>query len=263
MSFVKAKKHLGQHFLRDDNIAIKIVQSLDKSLSNSLIEIGPGTGVLTKFLINENYNLKLIEIDSESVNYLVSILKFDSDNILEGDFLKMKIDNIFNNQFSIIGNFPYNISTQIIFKVLENKDQVVQVIGMFQKEVAERICEKKGTKKYGILSVLTQAYYNVDYLFEVPPSVFNPPPKVQSAVIKLIRIDNISKNYNEELFYKIVKLSFQQRRKTLRNSLKIFNIPLNLREDAIFGLRPEQLSVRDFINLTNLCLLYTSDAADE
>ena len=252
MSFVKAKKHLGQHFLRDDNIAIKIVQSLDKSLSNSLIEIGPGTGVLTKFLINENYNLKLIEIDSESVNYLVSILKFDSDNILEGDFLKMKIDNIFNNQFSIIGNFPYNISTQIIFKVLENKDQVVQVIGMFQKEVAERICEKKGTKKYGILSVLTQAYYNVDYLFEVPPSVFNPPPKVQSAVIKLVRIDNISKNYNEELFYKIVKLSFQQRRKTLRNSLKIFNIPLNLREDAIFGLRPEQLSVRDFINLTNL-----------
>ena len=252
MSFVKAKKHLGQHFLRDDNIAIKIVQSLDKSLSNSLIEIGPGTGVLTKFLINENYNLKLIEIDSESVNYLVSILKFDSDNILEGDFLKMRIDNIFNNQFSIIGNFPYNISTQIIFKVLENKDQVVQVIGMFQKEVAERICEKKGTKKYGILSVLTQAYYNVDYLFEVPPSVFNPPPKVQSAVIKLVRIDNISKNYNEELFYKIVKLSFQQRRKTLRNSLKIFNIPLNLREDAIFGLRPEQLSVRDFINLTNL-----------
>ena len=252
MSFVKAKKHLGQHFLRDDNIAIKIVQSLDKSLSNSLIEIGPGTGVLTKFLINENYNLKLIEIDSESVNYLVSILKFDSDNILEGDFLKMRIDNIFNNQFSIIGNFPYNISTQIIFKVLENKNLVVQVVGMFQKEVAERICEKKGTKKYGILSVLTQAYYNVDYLFEVPPSVFNPPPKVQSAVIKLIRIDNISKNYNEELFYKIVKLSFQQRRKTLRNSLKIFNIPLNLREDAIFGLRPEQLSVRDFINLTNL-----------
>ena len=252
MSFVKAKKHLGQHFLRDDNIAIKIVQSVDKSLSNSLIEIGPGTGVLTKFLINENYNLKLIEIDSESVNYLVSILKFDSDNILEGDFLKMRIDNIFNNQFSIIGNFPYNISTQIIFKVLENKDQVVQVIGMFQKEVAERICEKKGTKKYGILSVLTQAYYNVDYLFEVPPSVFNPPPKVQSAVIKLVRIDNISKNYNEELFYKIVKLSFQQRRKTLRNSLKIFNIPLNLREDAIFGLRPEQLSVSDFINLTNL-----------
>ena len=252
MSFVKAKKHLGQHFLRDDNIAIKIVQSVDKSLSNSLIEIGPGTGVLTKFLINENYNLKLIEIDSESVNYLVSILKFDSDNILEGDFLKMRIDNIFNNQFSIIGNFPYNISTQIIFKVLENKNQVVQVVGMFQKEVAERICEKKGTKKYGILSVLTQAYYNVDYLFEVPPSVFNPPPKVQSAVIKLIRIDNISKNYNEELFYKIVKLSFQQRRKTLRNSLKIFNIPLNLREDAIFGLRPEQLSVRDFINLTNL-----------
>jgi 16S rRNA (adenine1518-N6/adenine1519-N6)-dimethyltransferase len=252
MSFVKAKKHLGQHFLRDDNIAIKIVQSVDKSLSNSLIEIGPGTGVLTKFLINENYNLKLIEIDSESVNYLVSILKFDSDNILEGDFLKMRIDNIFNNQFSIIGNFPYNISTQIIFKVLENKNQVVQVVGMFQKEVAERICEKKGTKKYGILSVLTQAYYNVDYLFEVPPSVFNPPPKVQSAVIKLVRIDNISKNYNEELFYKIVKLSFQQRRKTLRNSLKIFNIPLNLREDAIFGLRPEQLSVRDFINLTNL-----------
>jgi 16S rRNA (adenine1518-N6/adenine1519-N6)-dimethyltransferase len=164
----------------------------------------------------------------------------------------MRIDNIFNNQFSIIGNFPYNISTQIIFKVLENKNQVVQVVGMFQKEVAERICEKKGTKKYGILSVLTQAYYNVDYLFEVPPSVFNPPPKVQSAVIKLVRIDNISKNYNEELFYKIVKLSFQQRRKTLRNSLKIFNIPLNLREDAIFGLRPEQLSVRDFINLTNL-----------
>ncbi|MBL6878026.1 MAG: 16S rRNA (adenine(1518)-N(6)/adenine(1519)-N(6))-dimethyltransferase, partial [Flavobacteriaceae bacterium] len=168
------------------------------------------------------------------------------------DFLKLDLSNVFSENFAIIGNFPYNISTQIIFKVLENKNNIPELIGMFQKEVAERICEKKGSKKYGILSVLTQAYFDTQYLFSVPASVFTPPPKVISAVIRLVRKEQIDINYNEKLFFKVVKLSFQQRRKTLRNSLKSFNLSDILREDAIFDLRPEQLSVRDFIYITDL-----------
>jgi 16S rRNA (adenine1518-N6/adenine1519-N6)-dimethyltransferase len=164
----------------------------------------------------------------------------------------LDLSNVFSENFAIIGNFPYNISTQIIFKVLENKNNIPELIGMFQKEVAERICEKKGSKKYGILSVLTQAYFDTQYLFSVPASVFTPPPKVISAVIRLVRKEQININYNEKLFFKVVKLSFQQRRKTLRNSLKSFNLSDILREDAIFDLRPEQLSVKDFIYITDL-----------
>lgn len=252
MSNVKPKKYLGQHFLNDENIATKVVDSLSLSNYLNVLEIGPGTGVLTKYLIKKNINLKLVEIDNESVEFLKTHLSIDPLIILQHDFLKLDLSNIFTENFAIIGNFPYNISTQIIFKVLEYKNSVPELIGMFQKEVAERICEKKGSKKYGILSVLTQTYYDTKYLFSVPASVFTPPPKVISAVIRLVRKEQIDINYNEKLFFKVVKLSFQQRRKTLRNSLKSFNLSDILREDAIFDLRPEQLSVRDFIYITDL-----------
>ncbi|MDB2354862.1 16S rRNA (adenine(1518)-N(6)/adenine(1519)-N(6))-dimethyltransferase RsmA [Flavobacteriaceae bacterium] len=252
MRNVKPKKYLGQHFLNDENIARKVVDSLSLCNYLNVLEIGPGTGVLTKYLIKKNINLKLIEIDNESVEFLKSELFIDPSIILEYDFLKLDLSNVFSENFAIIGNFPYNISTQIIFKVLENKNNIPELIGMFQKEVAERICEKKGSKKYGILSVLTQAYFDTQYLFSVPASVFTPPPKVISAVIRLVRKEQININYNEKLFFKVVKLSFQQRRKTLRNSLKSFNLSDILREDAIFDLRPEQLSVKDFIYITDL-----------
>ena len=252
MSNVKPKKYLGQHFLNDENIAKKVVDSLSLSNYLNVLEIGPGTGVLTKYLIKKDINLKLVEIDNESVEFLKTHLSIDPLIILQHDFLKLDLSNIFTENFAIIGNFPYNISTQIIFKVLEHKNSVPELIGMFQKEVAERICEKKGSKKYGILSVLTQTYYDTKYLFSVPASVFTPPPKVVSAVIRLVRKEQININYNEKLFFKVVKLSFQQRRKTLRNSLKSFNLSDILREDAIFDLRPEQLSVRDFIYITDL-----------
>ena len=252
MSNVKPKKYLGQHFLNDENIAKKVVDSLSLSNYLNVLEIGPGTGVLTKYLIKKDINLKLVEIDNESVEFLKTHLSIDPLIILQHDFLKLDLSNIFTENFAIIGNFPYNISTQIIFKVLEYKNSVPELIGMFQKEVAERICEKKGSKKYGILSVLTQAYFDTQYLFSVPASVFTPPPKVISAVIRLVRKEQIDINYNEKLFFKVVKLSFQQRRKTLRNSLKSFNLSDILREDAIFDLRPEQLSVRDFIYITDL-----------
>lgn len=252
MRNIKPKKYLGQHFLNDENIARKIVESLSISNYSNVLEIGPGTGVLTKYLIEKKINLKLVEIDSDSVNFLKSNLQIDPLIILENDFLKLQLDDVFTDKFAIIGNFPYNISTQIIFKALEYKNLIPELIGMFQKEVAERICETKGSKKYGILSVLTQAYYDTEYLFSVPPSVFTPPPKVVSAVIKLVRKKQTEINYNEKLFFKVVKQSFQQRRKTLRNSLKTFNLTDSLREDTIFDLRPEQLSVKDFIHLTDL-----------
>jgi len=252
MRNVKPKKYLGQHFLNDENIEKKVVDYLSLSNYLNVLEIGPGTGVLTKYLIKKNINLKLVEIDNESVEFLKTHLSIDPLIILQHDFLKLDLSNIFTENFAIIGNFPYNISTQIIFKVLEYKNSVPELIGMFQKEVAERICEKKGSKKYGILSVLTQAYFDTQYLFSVPASVFTPPPKVISAVIRLVRKEQININYNEKLFFKVVKLSFQQRRKTLRNSLKSFNLSDILREDAIFDLRPEQLSVRDFIYITDL-----------
>jgi len=252
MRNVKPKKYLGQHFLNDENIARKVVDSLSLCNYSNVLEIGPGTGVLTKYLIKKKINLKLVEIDSESVEFLKAQLFIDPLIILEHDFLKLDLSNIFSENFAIIGNFPYNISTQIIFKTLEYKNSVPELIGMFQKEVAERICEKKGSKKYGILSVLTQAYYDTEYLFSVPASVFIPAPKVVSAVIRLKRKEQIDIKYNEKLFFKVVKLSFQQRRKTLRNSLKSFNLSDILREDAIFDLRPEQLSVKDFICITDL-----------
>lgn len=251
MKSVKPKKYLGQHFLIDKEIAKKIVMSL--SNPKNVLEIGPGTGILTEFLINKNINLKLVEIDSESVDFLIQELSVNEKIILKQDFLKLNLKGLFNqNSFSVIGNFPYNISSQILFKIIENREIISEMIGMFQLEVAERICENEGSKKYGIISVLTQAFYHTEFLFSVSSNLFNPPPKVNSAVIKLIIKRNIKLQCDENLFFKIVKLSFQQRRKTIRNSLKTFNLSKNLREHTIFDNRPEQLSVNKFVQLTNL-----------
>ncbi|MGJ5642835.1 16S rRNA (adenine(1518)-N(6)/adenine(1519)-N(6))-dimethyltransferase RsmA [Formosa sp. S-31] len=248
---VKAKKHLGQHFLTDENIAEKIANTLSLEGYNNVLEIGPGMGVLTKYLLKKKTTTYVIEIDTESVEYLKANYLNLADRVIEKDFLKYDINEVFHNEpFAIIGNYPYNISSQIVFKTLELRDQIPEFSGMFQKEVAERICEKEGSKTYGILSVLTQAFYDAEYLFTVPPSVFNPPPKVDSGVLRLTRKTNYKLDCDEALLFKIVKTAFQQRRKTLRNSLKTFNLSDNLREDSIFGQRPEQLSVDQFISLT-------------
>ncbi len=248
---VRAKKHLGQHFLKDENIANKIANSLTLNGYKNVLEIGPGMGVLTKYLIKKDITTSVIEIDEESVEFLKVHFLNLSNRIITGNFLKIDITQIFKDeQFAIIGNFPYNISTQIVFKTLENRQSIPELCGMFQKEVAQRIAEKPGTKTYGILSVLTQAFYDVEYLFTVPPSVFNPPPKVDSGVIRLIRKENFTLPVNEAFFFKVVKTAFNQRRKTLRNSLKSFQLSDKLREDVIFAKRPEQLSVKEFIYLT-------------
>ena len=251
MRFVKPKKALGQHFLNDLNIAERIVESL--SPSQNVLEIGPGTGILTKILVKKKIDLKLVEIDKESVDFLTNELEINDSLIYNQDFLKMNLAEVFNkNNFSIIGNFPYNISSQIVFKIIDYRKYIPEMCGMFQYEVAERICQKEGSKKYGIISVIAQAYYNAKLLFEVSNDLFTPPPKVNSAVISLKRKENLNLNCDEKLFLKIVKLSFQQRRKTMRNSLKQINLSDNLREDTIFDKRPEQLSVTEFIDLTNM-----------
>ena len=249
---VKAKKHLGQHFLTDELIAQQIADSLIGTNYKNVLEIGPGMGVLTKYLLKKDFTTHVIEIDTESVDYLKAHYLNLADRIISKDFLKIDISEYMGKEpFAIIGNFPYNISSQIVFKTLENRHQIPEFSGMFQKEVALRIAEKEGSKVYGILSVLTQAFYDVEYLFTVPPTVFNPPPKVDSGVIRLVRKENYTLPVDEKLFYKVVKTAFQQRRKTLRNSLKTLNLSDNLREDSIFAKRPEQLSVQEFINLTS------------
>jgi len=250
---VRAKKHLGQHFLRDENIAKKIADSLSLKDYKKVLEIGPGMGVLTKYLLEKDIITYVIEIDSESVEYLQANYLNLAPRIIEKNFLKYNLNEVFNQEpFAIIGNFPYNISSQIIFKTLEMRHQIPEFSGMFQKEVAERICEKEGSKTYGILSVLTQAFYDAEYLFTVPPSVFNPPPKVDSGVLRLTRKEHFDLPCDEKLFFRVVKTAFQQRRKTLRNSLKTFNLSNNLKANVIFGKRPEQLSVDSFIELTQL-----------
>ncbi|OYU80900.1 MAG: 16S rRNA (adenine(1518)-N(6)/adenine(1519)-N(6))-dimethyltransferase [Flavobacterium sp. BFFFF1] len=251
MDKVKAKKHLGQHFLKDESIASQIAESLNGNGYNDVLEIGPGMGVLTKYLLDKPYNTYVIEIDKESVEYLNANYPTLHGRIISEDFLKYNINSVFEGkQFAIIGNFPYNISTQIVFRALEFRNQIPEFAGMFQKEVAERICEKKGSKAYGILSVLAQAFYDAEYLFTVSEHVFDPPPKVKSGVLRLRRKDNYTLPCGEKLFFTVVKTAFQQRRKTLRNSLKTLNLSDNLREDTIFDLRPEQLSVEQFIALT-------------
>jgi 16S rRNA (adenine1518-N6/adenine1519-N6)-dimethyltransferase len=251
MEAVKAKKHLGQHFLKDESIAKNIADTLNLKGYNDVLEIGPGMGVLTKYLLQKEINTYVIEIDTESVAYLGENYPKLKDKIISKDFLKYNINEVFDGrQFAIIGNFPYNISTQIVFKCLEMRNQVPEFAGMFQKEVAERICEKKGTKAYGILSVLVQAFYDAEYLFTVDENVFIPPPKVKSGVLRLRRKENYSLPCGEKLFFTVVKTAFQQRRKTLRNSLKTLNLSDILREDEVFNLRPEQLNVAQFIELT-------------
>ena len=248
---VRPKKYLGQHFLNDENIAEKISNTLTVQGYKNVLEIGPGMGVLTKYLVKKEIDIIAMDLDSESINFLEENYPNENLQILEADFLKTDLTDLFGDEpFSIIGNFPYNISTQIVFKTLENRSQIPELTGMFQKEVAKRICEKEGNKTYGILSVLTQAFYDAEYLFTVKPEVFNPPPKVDSGVLRLIRKDDFSLPCNEKLFYKVVKTGFQQRRKTLRNSLKTLNLSDKLKEDSIFGKRPEQLSVSQFISLT-------------
>ena len=250
---VKAKKHLGQHFLKDENIAQKIANTLSFKGYNHVLEIGPGMGVLTKYLLEKDITTHVIEIDTESVEYLKSNYLNLASRIIEEDFLKYDLKQIFkDDSFAITGNFPYNISSQIVFKLLDMRGQIPEFSGMFQKEVALRICSKEGSKVYGILSVLTQAFYNASYLFTVPPSVFNPPPKVDSGVLLLKRKENFTLPCDETLFFKVVKTSFQQRRKTLRNSLKTFNLSDNLKANVIFDKRPEQLSTSEFIELTSL-----------
>lgn len=251
MDNVRAKKHLGQHFLKDENVAKKIADTLCIEGYQDVLEIGPGMGVLTKYLLDKPITTYVIEIDTESVEYLNAHYFKLHGKIISKDFLKYNINEIFEGkQFAIIGNFPYNISTQIVFRMLEYRNQIPEFSGMFQKEVAERICEKKGSKAYGILSVLVQAFYDAEYLFTVSEHVFNPPPKVKSGVLRLKRKENFTLPCSEKLLFTVVKTAFQQRRKTLRNSLKSLNLSDNLREDEVFNLRPEQLSVEQFIELT-------------
>ncbi|HQS50678.1 MAG TPA: 16S rRNA (adenine(1518)-N(6)/adenine(1519)-N(6))-dimethyltransferase RsmA, partial [Daejeonella sp.] len=221
MSLVKAKKHLGQHFLTDKNIAEKIVNSLQASSQyNQVLEVGPGMGILSDFLLGKkDLETYLIDIDTESYEFLKKKYPDLGARLINGDFLELDFAAVFPGKFGIIGNFPYNISSQILFKVLDNRNQVVELVGMFQKEVAQRCAEKPGSKEYGILSVFLQAFYKVEYLFSVKPGVFNPPPKVTSAVIRLTRNDIEKLNCDEKLFWQVVKAGFNQRRKTLRNAL--------------------------------------------
>ena len=246
MKKVSAKKHLGQHFLNEPSIAKNIVKQLEYK-NKDLLEIGPGMGILTQFLYNKNINFKVIEIDRESVFYLR--LNYPKLNIIEGDFLKLNLEEITKNKLSLIGNFPYNISSQILFKVFENRDKITEVIGMFQKEVAERVASIQGKKK-GILSVFLQAFYHIDYCFTVNEDVFTPPPKVKSGVIKLIRNDRKELECDEKKFINVVKAGYNQRRKTLRNALKSFSLNINPKIDELLQKRAEQLDVEDFITIT-------------
>ncbi len=258
---VRAKKALGQHFLTDETVCERIANTF-KEVTSNVLEIGPGTGMLTKYFVGRALDVKVVDLDTESITYLNThftltyaskISQTKSFKVLEQDVLKMDFKSLFQGSpFSIIGNFPYNISTQIVFKVIENRDLIPEFSGMFQKEVAQRICAGPGSKTYGILSVLTQAYYTAEYVFTVGSEVFNPPPKVDSGVLRLERKVNKELQCDEVLFFKVVKTVFNQRRKTLRNGIKSFGLSAEVLEDPLFKLRPEQLSVSDFEYITRL-----------
>ena len=265
MRYVKPKKSLGQHFLTDLSIARDIADTVDACPDLPILEVGPGMGVMTQFLVTKPRQLKVVEIDRESVTYLHEHLPALEGNIIEDDFLRMRLDQLFEGHpFVLTGNYPYNISSQIFFKMLDYKDLIPCCTGMIQKEVAERIAARPGTKAYGILTVLIQAWYRVEYLFTVHEHVFNPPPKVKSAVIRLTRNDTAALGCDERLFRSLVKTTFNQRRKTLRNNIRplLSNLDMQrapesildhsqLLQDPIFDKRPEQLSVQDFVSLTN------------
>jgi len=256
MRKVRAKKSLGQHFLTDLSIAERIAHTLDDFRHLPVLEVGPGMGVLTQFLLDMGLDLTVVELDGESVDYLNAAYPQLHGRIIGEDFLKMDLKKLYGDSpFCVIGNYPYNISTQIFFKVLDYRDQVLCCSGMLQREVAQRIAEPPGTKAYGILSVLLQAWYDIDYLFTVDEHVFNPPPKVKSGVIRLTRNGVNDLGVDERLFKRIVKLSFGQRRKMLRSSLKqVFQADAALMERDVFRQRPEQLGVDDFIALTRLAM---------
>lgn len=249
---VRAKKHLGQHFLTDKNIALKIVESLRPAgRYQQVLEVGPGMGILSDFLLQKTeFQTWMIDIDTESYDYLKKKYPEMNERLINGDFLKLDFDSVFNGEVGVIGNFPYNISSQILFSVIDNRQQIPEVVGMFQKEVAERCTAKAGSKEYGILSVLLQAYYQVEYLFTVKAGVFNPPPKVLSGVIRLTRLQE-KLDCDEKLFRKVVKAAFNQRRKTLRNALSSIVPKESMAADAVFDLRAERLTVSDFVKLTN------------
>jgi len=252
MSLVRAKKHLGQHFLTDKNIAARIVNSLiHTDQYKQVLEVGPGMGILSDILL-ERTDLEtfLIDIDVESYQFLGQKYPQLGTRLINGDFLALNLSEIFPEKYAIIGNFPYNISSQILFKILENRDKVVEMVGMFQKEVAERCASKEGSKEYGILSVLIQAYYDIEYLFTVKPGTFNPPPKVNSGVIRLSRNNVEALPCDEKLFWRTVKAGFNQRRKTLRNALSGVVPKDKMDQHPFFDKRAEQLSVTDFITLT-------------
>lgn len=249
---VKPKKSLGQHFLTDLSIAERIAGTLDAYTGIPVVEVGPGMGVLTQFLIEKGHGVHVVELDEESVEYLHDNFPALDGRIIAGDFLQLNLSDIYNGQFCVIGNYPYNISSQIFFKVLDYRDQIVCCSGMLQKEVAERITSGPGSKAYGILSVLLQAWYDMEYLFTVNENVFNPPPKVKSGVIRLTRNKRTSLDCDENFFKTVVKTSFGQRRKTLRNSVRSLAANPSVLSDPIFNMRPEQLSVEEFVKLTNL-----------
>ena len=247
---VRAKKHLGQHFLKDLSIARSITDALSGEGYSNIVEVGPGMGVLTQYLLTKDFITHVIELDRESVSYLQAEYPQLSQRIYSTDFLKLNLETITDQSFALIGNFPYNISSQILFKALDYKDQIPEIVGMFQKEVGERVASGPGNKKYGIISVLLQAYYNIEYLFTVDEDVFDPPPKVKSGVIRLLRNDEKKLECNEKFFKQVVKQAFSQRRKTLRNALKPL-ISKSAFNDPILELRAERLSVKDFVYLTN------------
>tara|TARA_A100001037_G_scaffold146039_1_gene131893 strand:+ start:889 stop:1659 length:771 start_codon:yes stop_codon:yes gene_type:complete len=251
MNKVKPKKYLGQHFLNDENIAQSITDLLSAE-TRKVVEIGPGMGVLTKYLLQKDIDLKLVELDKDSIIYLILHFPAIEESIIEADFLQVDLQTTFNSPFSIIGNFPYNISSQILFAIFENKNQIPEVVGMFQKEVAERVVAKKGRQR-GILSVFLQTYYDVEYCFTVDEHVFNPPPKVKSGVIKLNRNNVKELPCEEKKFKQIVKAGFNQRRKTLRNALKSFSLKDDLRIERLMQKRAEELSVEDWIAITLAC----------
>lgn len=248
MKQVSPKKHLGQHFLKDENIARKIVEGLQQKDVATILEIGPGTGVLTKYLL-EREGFVAFDVDGESVDYLKEVYPDHAEQFRLQDFLKYDLDSL-AKPISVIGNFPYNISSQLFFRIWDHRNDVTEVVCMIQKEVADRIAAKEGNKTYGILSVLLQAFYKIEYLFTVPPQVFNPPPKVQSAVIRLTRNDVQTLGCDEQLFKRVVKAGFGKRRKTLRNALKDLNLEFATESD-VFNQRAEQLTVADFVELTN------------
>ena len=247
---VRAKKYLGQHFLINNEIAKDIVALISDIEKVSILEIGPGMGILTNFLVKKSQEVTVIEIDKESINFLKKKIPKLNKKIIEGDFLDVNLNKIFKNNFTIIGNFPYNISSQILFKVFENKNIINEIVGMFQKEVAERVAAKKG-KKRGILSVFIQTFFEVEYCFSVNENEFSPPPKVKSGIIKLKRNNRKELKCDKKLYKKIVKTTFNQRRKTIKNSLKSLNLDFGTSIDNLMHLRAESLTVEDFINITN------------